>query len=75
MAVEIKQIPLTSSALKPFVHFGIDHYRGNGCYVPPLVMDEVNTLLPEKTPLSTTVRRWLIWPTATVSPWGALSAS
>ena len=49
MAVEIKQIPLTSSALKPFVHFGIDHYRGNGCYVPPLVMDEVNTLLPEKT--------------------------
>ena len=50
MAVEIKQIPLTSSALKPFVHFGIDHYRGNGCYVPPLVMDEVNTLLPEKNP-------------------------
>ena len=30
--------------------FGIDLYAGNGCYVPPLIFDEVNTLLPDKNP-------------------------
>ena len=48
--VEIKPIAPTKSELKKFVQFGIDHYRGNKCYVPPLIFDEVNTLLPSKNP-------------------------
>ncbi|MDE7387629.1 MAG: N-acetyltransferase [Muribaculaceae bacterium] len=50
MAVEIKQIPLTRSALRKFAKFGIDLYEGNPCYVPSLVMDDVNTLHPASNP-------------------------
>ncbi len=50
MSVEIKQIPLTGSKLKKFVKFGIDLYRDNEYSVPPLIMDDVNTLLPAKNP-------------------------
>lgn len=50
MSIEIKQIPLKRSALKPFVKFGIDLYEGNPCFVPGLIMDDVNTLLPDKNP-------------------------
>lgn len=50
MSVEIKQIPATKSALRKFVHFGIDHYKGNDCYVPPLVLDEIGTLNPSTNP-------------------------
>lgn len=48
--ITIKQISLTKKALTEFVHFGIDHYKGNDCYVPPLVMDDVNTLNPASNP-------------------------
>lgn len=27
-----------------YVQFGIDHYKGNGCYVPPLIRDDLATL-------------------------------
>jgi GNAT superfamily N-acetyltransferase len=50
MSVEVKQISLSKKELKKFVHFGIDHYKGNDCFVPPLVMDDVNTLLPTHNP-------------------------
>lgn len=50
MAIEIKQIPLTKKELKKFVQFGTDHYSGNTYFVPPLLMDDVNTLSPEKNP-------------------------
>lgn len=50
MSVTIQPIEATKSQLKKFVKFGIDHYRGNQYFVPPLVMDDVNTLLPEKNP-------------------------
>lgn len=50
MAVEIKQIPLTKKELTKFVDFQIDLYRGNDCFVPPLVSDDVNTLMPSGNP-------------------------
>ena len=50
MSVEIREIPKTKKALKRYVNFGIDHYRGNDCFVPPLVFDEVATLRPEGNP-------------------------
>ncbi len=50
MSVTIEPIEATKSSLKKFVQFGIDHYRGNEFFVPPLLMDDVNTLLPDKNP-------------------------
>lgn len=50
MALEIKQIPFTKKALREFVSFGIDLYEGNDCFVPPLIMDDVNTLNPKTNP-------------------------
>ena len=50
MAVEIKPIKPTKKDLRKYVQFGIDLYKGNECYVPPLFFDEVNTFLPEKNP-------------------------
>lgn len=48
--VEIRPIPATKKALERFVKFGIDLYKGNDCFVPPLRFDDVNTLLPGKNP-------------------------
>ncbi|MDE5913345.1 MAG: N-acetyltransferase [Muribaculaceae bacterium] len=50
MSVEIKQIPLKRGPLRRFVKFGVDLYRDNPCHVPPLILDDVNTLLPSKNP-------------------------
>lgn len=50
MSVEIKPVEPTKSELRRFVEYGIDFYEGNPYYVPPLVMDDLNTLLPEKNP-------------------------
>lgn len=50
MSVEIRPIPLTNSALRKFVDFGIKLYKGNSCFVPPLITDEINTLRPDKNP-------------------------
>lgn len=50
MSVEIRAVEPTKKELKKFVKFGIDHYKGNDCFVPPLVMDDVNTLRPDKNP-------------------------
>lgn len=49
-AVVIEAIKPTKSALKTFVKFGIDLYKGNSCFVPPLIAEEVETLMPEKNP-------------------------
>lgn len=48
--IEIKEIPLTPKALKKFTQFQIDMYEDNPYYVPPLVMDDVNTLNPKVNP-------------------------
>lgn len=50
MAVEIREIPKTRAALRRYVKFGIDLYKGNDCFVPPLIFDEVATLRPEGNP-------------------------
>ena len=49
---EIKITPVspTQKELRRFVKFGIALYKGNACYVPPLIFDEVNTLRPDKNP-------------------------
>lgn len=48
--VEIKAIKPTHEELKKYVHFGIELYAGNDYFVPPLVLDEINTLSPSKNP-------------------------
>ncbi len=50
MAVEIRKVAPVKSELRKFVEFGIDFYKGNPCFVPPLVSDNVNTLLPSANP-------------------------
>lgn len=51
MAVEIREIRPIKRELLPFVHFPIDTlYADNDCYVPALVLDEVNTLRTDKNP-------------------------
>ena len=49
MAIEIRKID-TKCGLKKFVKWGIDFYKDNDCFVPPLVMDDVNTLDPHNNP-------------------------
>lgn len=48
--VEIRPIRHTKPELRTYVKFGIDMYSGNPYYVPPLISDEVNTLLPDHNP-------------------------
>lgn len=50
MAVEIRPVEPTKKELSKFVKFGIDHYKGNPYFVPPLRQDDVNTLRPDKNP-------------------------
>ncbi|MDE5643982.1 MAG: N-acetyltransferase [Muribaculaceae bacterium] len=50
MSVTVKEIAPTSEQLRKYVQFGIDLYKGNDCYVPPLIFDEIATLSPEKNP-------------------------
>lgn len=50
MAIEIKKLAPTKKELKQYVKFGIDLYKGNDCFIPPLVFDEINTLRPDKNP-------------------------
>ena len=50
MSVIIKPIAPVKKSLKQYVHFGIDLYKGNKYFVPPLIMDDINTLLPDKNP-------------------------
>lgn len=45
-----KKIAPTASELRSYVKFGIDLYKGNDYYVPPLIFDEVATLMPDKNP-------------------------
>ncbi len=48
--IEVKPIRPVKSDLRKYVKFGIDLYKGNDCFVPPLVWDAVNTLIPGKNP-------------------------
>lgn len=48
--LEIKQITASRRDLIKFIHFGVDLYKGNDCYVPPLVLDDIGSLTPGKNP-------------------------
>lgn len=48
--IEIKQIEPTKANLRKFTQFQIDLYDGNPYFVPPLVSDDVATLLTEENP-------------------------
>lgn len=63
MAVEIREVEPTKKELKKFVKFGIDHYKGNDCFVPPLVQDDLNTLRPDKNPAFDfcEAKSWMAW--------------
>lgn len=50
MAIKIREIQANRKDLKPFVHFPIDMYKDNEYFVPSLIVDEMNTLLPGKNP-------------------------
>ncbi|MBQ2047004.1 MAG: N-acetyltransferase [Muribaculaceae bacterium] len=50
MSIIVKPINAKKSEIKKYVQFGIDLYKGNDCYVPPLVFDEIDSLLPDKNP-------------------------
>lgn len=50
MAIEIKPINSVKKELRQYVKFGIEHYKGNTCFVPPLIFDEIDTLRPDKNP-------------------------
>lgn len=49
MSLIIKQIN-SKEDIKSFVRFGIDLYKGNEYFVPPLIFDEIATLNPSKNP-------------------------
>ena len=46
----IEKVNPSKSSLKRFVKFGIDLYRDSPCFVPPLISDEIETLMPSKNP-------------------------
>lgn len=48
--IEIRQISTSRSDLKKFTHFHIDLYKDNPYFVPPLVVDDIDTLSPTKNP-------------------------
>ncbi len=50
MSVTIKALQPTRREIKEYIRFGNDLYKGNSCYVPPLIMDEIATLMPGKNP-------------------------
>ena len=48
--LEIRIIEKTKKELRKFVEFGVDLYKGNPYFVPPLISDDVNTLSPSFNP-------------------------
>lgn len=48
--LEIKKIEPTRANLRRFIEFQNGLYKGNRYYVPPFMMDEIETLSPDKNP-------------------------
>lgn len=48
--IEIRQIEPTTANLRRFTQFQIDLYKGNPWFVPPLILDDINTLNPKENP-------------------------
>lgn len=49
-SVYVRPIASSSDQLHQYVQFGIDLYKDNACYVPPLISDEISTLSPDSNP-------------------------
>lgn len=56
MSVNIIALKPTRSELLKYIKFGIDLYKDNDCYVPPLILDDLATLSPSKNPAFDTCR-------------------
>ncbi|MBJ2183322.1 MAG: N-acetyltransferase [Muribaculaceae bacterium] len=50
--IVVKALKPTRRELLDYIHFGIDLYKDNPYFVPPLVVDELATLDPRKNPAS-----------------------
>ncbi|MDE7426779.1 MAG: N-acetyltransferase [Muribaculaceae bacterium] len=50
MSITVKPINPTPENLHRYVEFGINLYKDNAYYVPPLISDDVATLSPDKNP-------------------------
>lgn len=50
MSIVVKPINPTKKELKKYIKVGTDLYKGNDCFVPPLIFDEIDSLRPEKNP-------------------------
>jgi len=50
MAVTVKPLKPTWQNLRAYVKYGINLYKGNDYFVPPLVVDEIKTLSPKYNP-------------------------
>lgn len=48
--IEIKEIEPTRRNMRMFTQFQIDLYADNPYYVPPLISDDIDTLMPEENP-------------------------
>lgn len=48
--ITVKQISPSRQNLIKFTRFANNLYKGNDCYVPPLMLDDVGTLMPSKNP-------------------------
>ena len=60
MAIEIREVT-TKKELKQFIQFGIDLFKGNPYYCPPLVFDEINTFDTTKNPAHEICDHIIIW--------------
>ncbi|MCB0639846.1 MAG: N-acetyltransferase, partial [Lewinella sp.] len=49
MSIDIRPVT-TPTERKAFVRFPFSLYRGNDCWVPPLIADEIKTLDPASNP-------------------------
>lgn len=49
-SVTVIALPPTKKAIGEYVKFGIDLYEGNEQFVPPLIFDDIHTLLPSMNP-------------------------
>lgn len=48
--IEVRPIHPTRKALRDYVQFGIDLYKDNPCFIPPVAFEEAETLMPGKNP-------------------------
>lgn len=49
MTLQIKTVT-SKKEIKAFIQFGIDLYKGNPYFCPPLILDELNNFNPQKNP-------------------------